>query len=310
VAIASWRLPEAAKTPRPVVLVTGGSRGIGLALAKGFAARGYELFLIARDAHRLHAAAVAIERQFRVSVGHTPCDLTRVGAADGILAELAQAGRYVDVLVNCASISAPGDFAGCDLRAARSALALNIRATTDLMHLSLAGMMERRRGGVLNVASLAGMMPMPHLALYGATKAYLVALSRAVATEVAGTGVTVSVLLPGPVDTDFLARNMQVDQARLALLPALSADAVAHTAIEGFLAGQTVITPGFLGSLWRLGAKLLPYRVLAPVAGNVLRGLAPSEPAHTTPQAAARGGPIPSAANPEGKDAVAQAAQS
>jgi short-subunit dehydrogenase len=154
------------------------------------------------------------------------------------------------------------------------------------------------------------MMPMPHLALYGATKAYLVALSRAVATEMAGTGVTVSVLLPGPVDTDFLARNMRVDQARLALLPALSADAVAHTAIEGFLAGQTVITPGFLGSLWRLGAKLLPYRVLAPVAGNVLRGLAPSEPAPTTPQATGRMGPVPSAANPEGKDAVAQAAQS
>src|ERR1700674_2343023 len=140
------------------------------------------------------------------------------------------------------------------------------------MHACLPAMVARGRGSVLNVASLAGMMPMPYLALYGATKSYLIALSRAVATELAGTGVTVSVLLPGPVDTGFFARNLDADVRRVGLLPGLSPEAVAHTAIEGHLAGQTVITPGLLGSLCRLGLKLLPYYVFAPLVGRALRG--------------------------------------
>jgi hypothetical protein len=99
---------------------------------------------------------------------------------------------------------------------------------------------------------------MPYLALYGATKTYLVALSRAVAWEVAGTGVTVSALLPGPVDTGFFAHNMHADRQRTGKIPGLSPDVVARIAIEGYLAGQAVITPGMLGWLCRLGLKLLP----------------------------------------------------
>jgi short-subunit dehydrogenase len=115
------------------------------------------------------------------------------------------------------------------------------------MQACLPGMMARRRGGVLNVASLVGMTPMPYLALYGATKSYLVALSRAVASEAAGAGVTVSVLLPGPVDTGFFARNLHADAERTGFLPGLSPETVAGVAIEGFLARERVITPGMLG---------------------------------------------------------------
>jgi hypothetical protein len=257
---------------RPVVLVTGGSRGIGLALARGFAARGHDLFLIARDAERLQDVAAAISALCGVWVGVAPCDLTQRGAVPAMLAAVDAAGCTVDILVNCAGVAASGSFIDNDAAAARASRTLNIEVTTDLMHACLPAMVARGRGGVLNVASLAGMTPMPYLALYGATKSYLIALSRAVATEVAGTGVTVSVLLPGPVDTGFFARSLQASERRTALLLALSPEAVARTAIDGYMAGQTVITPGLLGSLCRLGLKLLPYQVLAPFVGRALRG--------------------------------------
>ena len=257
---------------RPVVLVTGGSRGIGLALARGFAARGHDLFLIARDGEHLHQAAAAITAQFGVRVGIAPCDLAQPGEVPRMLAALDAASCAVDILVNCAGVAASGSFIDNDATAARMMRTLNIEVATDLMHACLPAMVARGRGGVLNVASLAGMTPMPYLALYGATKSYLIALSRAVATEVAGTGVTVSVLLPGPVDTGIFAQSLQASERRTALLPALSPEVVARTAIEGYLAGQTVITPGLLGSLCRLGLKLLPYQVLAPFVGRALRG--------------------------------------
>jgi len=257
----------------PIVLVTGGSRGIGLALARGFAARGYNIFIVARNGEQLRAAASDIETEFGVLVRHAACDLAEPNGADAIVAKLAGAGVYADILVNCAGVAVAGDFIGNDARRAHATLALNVKAATDLMYACLPGMVARRRGGVLNVASLAGMMPMPFCALYGATKSYLIALSRAVATEVAGSGVNVSVLAPGFVDTDFFARNLETDRRSTALLPALSTEAVAHTAINGFLAGQTVITPGVLGTLCRLGTMLLPYGVLAPFVGRAVRTL-------------------------------------
>jgi hypothetical protein len=242
-------------------------------LARGFAARGHDLFIVARTAEQLRAAADATEAEFGVTVGYAACDLTAPGAVDSILATLAEAGLYVDILVNCAGIAVAGDFIANNARQARATLDLNVKVTTELMYACLPGMVTRGRGGVLNVASLAGMMPVPFCALYGATKSYLIALSRAVATEMAGSGVNVSVLAPGFVDTDFFARNMEADHHSTALLPALSAKAVAHTAINGFFAGQTVITPGILGSLCRLGTMLLPYRLLAPFVGRAVRGL-------------------------------------
>jgi uncharacterized protein len=259
------------RAQRPIVLVTGGSRGIGLALARGFAARGHDLVLVARDAERLQRAAVAVAAEHGVAVEHVSCDLAKPDAVAGLMAAIGASGCYVDILVNCAGIGTPGDFASNDPLEIRRALHLNIDAATTLMHACLPGMVARRRGGVLNVASLSGMLPMPYLALYGATKSYLVTLSRAVAREVAGTGVTVSVLLPGPVDTAFFARDMHADEQRTGMLPGLSPQAVARTAIESYLAGQTVVTPGMLGWLCRLGLKLLPRRMPTAIVRGILR---------------------------------------
>ena len=271
-AVAAKTPTSAERAPRPVVLVTGGSRGIGLALAHGFAARGHDFVLVARDAERLQRTASAIAAAHGVSADHIACDLAEPHAVADLMAAIADAGCCVDILVNCAGVGTSGAFTGNDAAEIRAALRLNMDAATALMHACLPGMVARGRGGVLNVASLAGMLPMPYLALYGATKSYLVAASRAVASEVAGTGVTVSVLLPGPVDTGFFAHNMQSDEQRTGLLPGLSPEAVARTAIDGFLARQTVITPGMLAWLTRLGLKVLPQRMLVAFVRSVLRG--------------------------------------
>jgi short-subunit dehydrogenase len=260
-----------APAQRAVVLVTGGSRGIGLALAHEFAARGHDLILVARDRQRLQRATGTIAAAHGVSVEHIACDLAAPDAVSRLIGTVGAAGCYVDILVNCAGIGSSGTFTGDHPRRIGPTLHLNIDASTALMQACLPGMVARRRGGVLNVSSLAGMLPMPHLALYGATKSYLVALSRAVAWEVSGSGVTVSVLLPGPVDTDFFAHEQQADEHRVGLLPGLSPEAVARIGIEGHVAGQTVITPGMGGWLCRLGLKLLPRRMPAALVRSIMR---------------------------------------
>jgi short-subunit dehydrogenase len=279
-----------------VVLVTGGSRGIGLALARAFAARGHELVLVARNAGDLERAAEAIRAEHGVAVTPLPFDLTTEGAARGVLAAIDAAGGYVDTLVNCAGIGVSGAFAESAADEVRGAISVNIESATTLMQACLPGMVARGRGGVLNVASLAGLLPMPRLALYGATKSYLVALSRAVAAELAGSGVTVSVLLPGPVDTSFFARNSSAEAKHTSLLPGLSADAIAEIAIGGYLARQTVITPGMLAALCRVGLKLLPTRMLASLVRGTL-GAADRASSSDT----ARSSPRPATIAPNGR---------
>jgi uncharacterized protein len=258
----SGRAP-AASGLRPVVLVTGGSSGIGLELASGFAGLGRDLLLVARNQDRLQDAANLISAGTAVKVETLACDLSQSGATALVLGTLSRASAYIDVLVNCAGTAVRGPLASSDAGRTSATLHLNVVAATELMQACLPGMMQRRRGGVLNVASLAGTMPMPNFAAYAASKSYLISLTRAVAVEAARTGVTVSVLLPGFVDTEFFARNMQAEGRATALLPALSAHTVARIGINGFLAGQTVITPGLLGNLCRLATGVLPARASA-----------------------------------------------
>jgi uncharacterized protein len=167
----------------PCVVVTGASRGIGLALASRFARAGRHVALVARKAGALEEAAASLPRASNVRVLTLPFDVTEADAPVRLQRALRAAGFYADVLVNNAGIGLSGQFATDDEERLAQLLALNITAATRLMRHMLPPMISRARGGILNVSSLGGLVPGPHQAAYYASKAYLVALTEAVAHE-------------------------------------------------------------------------------------------------------------------------------
>jgi uncharacterized protein len=256
---------------RPAVVVTGGSEGIGFAIARRFAAAGQTVVLVARRPEPLAEAAAAIRREHGADALHVPLDVTRSDAADVIESELRQRGLYVDVLVNSAGIGLAGKFLGHDPQRIAGLLDLNVRALSLLMRHFLPAMCRRGRGGVLNVSSLGCYAPGPHQAAYYASKAYVTSLTEAVAWEARGFGVRVAVLAPGPVRTRFHAR-MGAERAWYRwLIPAARADGVAWVALLGYRWGRTVITPGFFSTLTALALRLTPHLLLIPIIGWLLK---------------------------------------
>jgi short-subunit dehydrogenase len=237
-------------------LITGTSSGIGQALARVFAAHGHRLALTARREAEL--AALADE----IAAGGQPrpliivADLAHPDGPARIAAGLAAAGIEPAILVNNAGFALYGDAASLD-RAEQSAMIdLNTRALTDLTLRCIDGI-RRQRGGILNVASIAGFMPAPGMAVYHATKAYVVAFSEALHEELKGDGVRVCALCPGPVPTGFNARA-GVPEGFLPDYLALSASHVARAGYDGFMGGHRVVVPGKLNRIATLLPRLLP----------------------------------------------------
>lgn len=255
---------------KPAVAITGGSSGIGLAMAQQFAARGGTVLIVARDAARLASAARAIAPA--ANVDWLALDVTCEDAFARLTAGLQERGLYLDVLVNSAGLGLAGDFDSQDAGAIEALVQLNMAAPTRLMRAALPGMLVRGRGGILNVASLGGYAPGPGQAAYYASKAYLISLTEAVAAEVSGRGVRVTVLAPGPVETQFHAR-MGAEQARYRwLLPALTPEAVARAGVRGFRLGRRVVVPGIMSKALMIGQRLLPHPVVVPVIKFLLGG--------------------------------------
>jgi uncharacterized protein len=256
---------------RPMTVITGGSEGIGLALARRFAAAGNDLVLVARRPDVLQQAADSIRTEFKVEAVSVPADVTTAAAIPAIEAALAQHRAYADVLVNSAGMGLAGEFHESSPEAVQRLLDLNVRALTDLMRHFLPGMRTRGRGGILNLASLGGYAPGPYQAAYYASKAYVLSLTEAVAAEVAGQGVRVSALAPGPVRTLFHRRmGSENSLYRYLVLPA-SADAVAAAGYRGFAFGWRVIVPGLLNPVLALAMRILPHRMVIPIVGWLLK---------------------------------------
>jgi uncharacterized protein len=255
----------------PVTIVTGGSDGIGLALASRFAAAGHHVLLIARTEAQLAEAAARIAAQHRVSIAALALDVTKLDAPPRIDRKLSDMGCYAHILVNNAGMGLSGplaDHAPDDLAAL---IDLNVRAMTLLMRHVLPGMRLRGCGGVLNVASLGGFAPGPWQAAYYASKAYVLSLSEAAAYEAARDGVRVSAVAPGPVDTGFHRRMLAESSFYRWLLPPLRPDTVASWAYHGFKLGLRVIVPGVINMLLAVGLRLLPHRAVMPVVAWLLR---------------------------------------
>jgi short-subunit dehydrogenase len=256
---------------RPMTVVTGGSRGIGLALARRFARAGHDVALIARHAGPLLAAAGDIAREHGVRALPIPLDLTFSDAAQTIDARLAEDGGYVDILVNCAGVGLAGRFEVHTESEIAQLLELNVVGLTRLMRHYLPDMLARGRGGILNVASLGGLVPGPHQAAYYASKAYVISLTEAVAAENAGSGVRFSALAPGPVNTGFHAAMGAEMSFYRQLIIAMSPESVARAGYYGYLFGWRLVVPGVLSKFFALAVRVLPHRLLLPFVGWLLR---------------------------------------
>jgi short-subunit dehydrogenase len=274
------RSPSALRAPSPApgaapltALITGASSGIGEALARCFARDGYRLVIVARSADRLHALARELHAAHGTRVDVLPADLARPGAAQALAAVLRRKRRPVNVLVNNAGVMEQAAF--CATKAARhqQLIALNVSALTAMLNAFVPQMVARGRGRVLNVASIAAFQPVPGLATYAATKAYVLSLSESLAEELRGSGVSVTALCPGITATGMLS-DAAAHNARLASLPEFLVGAVDAVAAEGYracLAGEAIAVPGLLNRAATVAAGATPRWLLRRVAGALGR---------------------------------------
>ena len=233
-----------------VTLITGASAGIGTELARVFASHGHRLALVARRADRLEALAAEITAAGGAAPIVIPCDLVQPDSGDRIAEALTAAGLEVEYVVNNAGFGVFGRAVQRDRSDQLDMIAVNIRALTDLS-LRFSDHLIRNRGGLLNVGSIAGFLPGPGMAVYYATKAYVLSFTEAMRAELAPHGVRVTVLCPGPVPSEFQARagfRPGFDSAVLKVLPA----AVAQQAYRGLMANKRAVMPG-------IGIKIVPF---------------------------------------------------
>jgi short-subunit dehydrogenase len=238
------------------VLVTGASAGIGRELAHCFARDGHDCVLLARSEDALQDLADTLETTHGVDAYVLPADLSVPGVADDIVADLRERGLTVDVLVNNAGFGARGTFAELEAQRQVDMIQLNVTALTHLARRLLPDMLERDRGGVLNVASTAAFQPGPYMSVYYATKAYVLSFSEGLAHEVADTNVTVTCLAPGPTDTAFMDRADMHGTRLFETASRMTPADVAETGYEAFRDGRTLIVPGWPN---KIGAFLIRF---------------------------------------------------
>lgn len=272
-------MPIPAPAPDRTCVVTGASSGIGAHLARQFAARGHGVTLVARRRERLEALADELSDRHGVRTEVVAADLADRDERVALVGEVAARGLTVDVLVNNAGFSTSGALAGIDPDREIAMLRTNVEAVDHLCGLVVPGMLDRRRGAVLNVASTASYQPLPGQAGYSASKAFVRAFSQALAAEVAGHHVTVTTLCPGPVDTEF-ADAAGLDQlGAVDVVPAfmwVSAEDVARRAVEGLEAGALVVVPGPANRVLAALASVTPRRLLLPALARLHPAMAAS----------------------------------
>ena len=250
-------------------LVTGASSGIGLELGRLLARDGARVVMVARDEGRLQRAARWVQAEVpAAALTLLPVDLAAAGAAAALHERVARDIGDVDLLINNAGVGLSGQFAKSDPEAVASLVQLNVVALTELTGLFLRDMLARRAGRILNVASTAAYLPGPGMAVYYATKAFVLSFSEALAEETAGSGVTVTALCPGPIDTGFAARA-GIEGSRLLRSPLkVPAAQVAAAGYRGALEGRKVVVPGLANKVMVEGLRLIPRAVAASLAGR------------------------------------------
>ena len=251
-------------------LITGASSGIGQSFAYALARQHYDLVLVARRQDRLNAVAAKAKEIGAGSTEIVASDLTRGGAPVELQARLAAVPIEIDYLINNAGFGTTGRFDRLPLAREVEEIELNVTALIALTKLFLPPMIERRNGTIINVASTAAFQPIPYMATYAATKAFVLSFTEAISVETAGTGVRILALCPGPVRTEFQA----VAKNENALMPSfvyLDADTVVRQALAAVARGRRVRINGVMNAIGVLAARLLPRTLVIAIAGRLYR---------------------------------------
>jgi len=247
---------------RNTALITGASSGIGLELANLFARDGNDLVLVARNEGKLRQLASRLEGEFGIATRVLAADLAKAHAAQELVMTLNVHEVTIDALVNNAGFGLSGPFVATDLDKELEMIQVNIVALTELTKLLLPGMVARRSGRILNLASTAAFQPGPLMAVYYATKAYVLSFSEAIADELRDSGVTVTALCPGPTDTGF-AVAARLESSRLFnMAKPMTSAAVARIGYEAMKRGKRVVIPGMRNKLLAQSIRLTPRRMV------------------------------------------------
>lgn len=259
---------------RKTALITGASFGIGLELARIFARENYNLVLVARTADRLRLLASELEKAHGTRSLVLATDLTEPGSPAYVLDQTTRAGIAVDVLVNNAGFGQYGLFAENDLEECLRQIQLNVTTLTHLTRLYLPQMLERKSGCILNVASTAAFQPGPLMAVYFATKAYVLHFSEALSNELQGTGVTVTCLCPGATATEFHKRANATGM-RFLRMGSMDARTVAEDGYRALMAGKPVVISGFKNWLVAQSVRFSPRQLVTAVTRTIQESKAP-----------------------------------
>ena len=253
---------------RSFAVVTGASRGIGAAYARLLASRGYDLLLVSRDETRLTHLTRELEANHDIQADVFIADLARPDAAHQLFVESRRYRQTPDMLINNAGFGLHGEFVSHPLPRIQEMLHVHVRTVVESIRLFLPGMIERGSGTIINVASIAGLFPIPHFAEYAATKAFLVSFSEALAVETRDTGVVVQACCPGQTKTDFHSTSGYRPPS---LLPMQTADQVAHTSLAALPNKDPVVTIGWQGKLTAWAIQWLPRTFLIKTVGRITK---------------------------------------
>ena len=268
--LSTYARAMALPTPKDntTAIVTGASSGIGAAIARELARRGHGVTLVARREERLKALADELAHAHSIRAEVIAADLTDADSRANLPGQLAALGLTADILVNNAGFTTMGASYRADRAAELAMVRTNVEAVVDLCTLFVPGMVTRHRGAVLNTASTAAFQPLPGQAGYGASKAFVLSYGRALGAELQGTGVTLTTLCPGPVETGFAEVAGMSDDEAAETLPKfmwIPADEVAKAAVAGLDAGRSVVIPGTANRAGAALAQLAPKSLLLPL---------------------------------------------
>jgi uncharacterized protein len=249
-------------------LVTGSSSGIGAQIARELARRGYGVTLVARREDRLRELAEELSARYHIRAEVIAADLSVAASRHSIPELMDGLGLTVDVLVNNAGFTTMGPVRTSDRDAELAMVRTNVEAVVDLCTLFTPGMVSRHQGAILNTASTAAFQPLPGQAVYGASKAFVLSYGRALGSELKDTGVTVTTLCPGPVETGFAEASGLSDEQAGAALPKfmwIPADQVARAAVAGLAAGRPLVIPGAANRVGAVAGHLIPNSWILPI---------------------------------------------